>query len=163
LLPKVSDEEIRYEGTHDRVSEVFPIQSGEKILGVSMGKITIHCCLILDIRKKMDRCNIDLDETESSLLVGRVPDELNGLSGKIIMDLRCVKILNAQRSWADGTNNGNGISLDYAKQLVQEVVKLEDLVGSTCNVRPLGNRTHVGECRRNNHANGNERYTNNEC
>jgi hypothetical protein len=79
------------------------------------------------------------------------------------MGLRHVKILNAQRSWADGTDSVNGIFLDSSNQLVQEVVKLEDLVGSTHNVRPLGNQTNVDKCRRNAHANGNERCTNNEC
>jgi hypothetical protein len=76
-MPKIGDEEIRYEGTtHDRVSEVFPIHRGEKILGefVSMGKIAIHCHFILDVRKKTDRCKVYLDESELSLLVGRVPN-----------------------------------------------------------------------------------------
>jgi hypothetical protein len=74
----------------------------------------IHCYLILDVRKKTDRCNVNLDETELSLLGGRVLDERNGLSSNIVMDLRCVKILNSQRSWVDGTNGSNGISLDTA-------------------------------------------------
>ncbi len=77
-----------------------------------------------------------------------------------VMDLRCVKILNAQRSWVDGTNDSNGISLDTTNQLVQEVFELEDL---TCNVRPLGNQTHVVKCGRNAHAKDNQRCTNNEC
>jgi hypothetical protein len=111
------------------------------ILGefISMGEGGIHCCLILDVRKKTDRCNVNLDETELSLLVGRDPHERNGLSSNIIIDLRCIKILNAERSSVDGTNGSNCISLDTANQSVQEVFKLEDLVRSTCNVRPLGN------------------------
>jgi hypothetical protein len=127
-----------------------------------MGKGTIHSCLILDVRKKTNGCNFNLDETELSLLVRRVPYKWIGVSSKIVMDLRCVKILNAQRSWADDTNSSNGISIDSANQLGQKVVKLEDFVRSTCNVRPLGNRTRVGECGRKAHANGNERYTNNK-
>ncbi len=111
----------------------------------------------------MDGCNINLDETKFFLLVRRVPNERDGVSGMIVMDLSCVKILNAQRSWADGTDSCNGNSFDSANQLVQEVVKLDNLVRSTRNVRPLGNQTRVGECRRNAHANGNERCTNNEC
>jgi hypothetical protein len=115
LLPKIGNEEIGYKGTHGWVSEVCLICRGEKILGefISMSEGAIHCCLILDVRKKTDRCNIDLDETELSLLLERVPNEHDGLSSKIVMDLRCIKILNAQRSWADSTNRGNGISLDF--------------------------------------------------
>jgi hypothetical protein len=117
----------------------------------------IHYHLILDVRKKMDRCNINLDETELFLFVGRIPDESNGLSSEIIMDLRCIKILNAQRSRVDGTDGSNCISLDTTNQLVQEVFELEELFRSTCNDRPLGNRTCEGICRRNAHANGNEK------
>ncbi len=60
------------------------------------------------------------------------------------MDLRCIKILNAQGSWVDGTNGGNGISFDTANQLVQEVFELEGLVRSTRDVRPFGNQTNIG-------------------
>jgi hypothetical protein len=63
-----------------------------------MGEGAIHCCFILDVRKKTNGQNVDLDETELSLLVGRIPDECNGLSREIIMDLRCVKILNERDS-----------------------------------------------------------------
>jgi hypothetical protein len=37
-----------------------------------MSEGAIYSHLILDVRKKMDGCNIDLDETELSLLVGRI-------------------------------------------------------------------------------------------
>ncbi len=76
--------------------------------------------------------------TELSILVGRVLNERDGLSSEIVMDLRCVKILNAHRSWVDGTNGSNGISLDTANQSVHKVFELEDLVKSTCNVRHGG-------------------------
>jgi hypothetical protein len=58
------------------IGSVKSAHRGEKILGevISMGKGTIHSRLILDIRKKTDGCNVDLDETELSLLVGRVPN-----------------------------------------------------------------------------------------
>ncbi len=79
-----------------------------------MGDGAIHCHIILDVRKKTNGHNVDLDETELSLLDGRIPDECNVLSREIMMDLRCVKILNAQGSWIDGTDGSNGISLDTA-------------------------------------------------
>jgi hypothetical protein len=43
----------------------------------------------------------------NSLLDGRIPDERDGLSREIVMDLRCVKILNTQGSWIDGSR-GSG-------------------------------------------------------
>ncbi len=72
------------------VREFISLGYGNKLIKLS------YCWrLILNVRKKTDGYNIDLDETELSLLVGRVPSERYGLSCKIVMDLRCVKILNA--------------------------------------------------------------------
>jgi hypothetical protein len=156
LLPKIGDGEIGHKGTHNRVSEVCPIGRGEKILGEfnSMGEGAIHCHLILDVRKKTNERNVDLDETELSLLVERIPDEPDGLSREIVVDLRYIKILNEKGSWIDGTNGGNGTSLDTANQSFQEVVELENFLRSTCDVRPFGNQTHIGRCGRSTHANG---------
>jgi hypothetical protein len=85
LLPKIGNEEIRYRGTQDRASEVFPICRSEKILGefVSMGKFAIDCPLILNVRKKTDRCNINLDKTELSLLVEQLSTKAMGFPARL--------------------------------------------------------------------------------
>jgi hypothetical protein len=114
-----------------------------------MGEGTIHGPLILDVRKKTNGSNIHLDEAKLSFLVGQIPNERNGLAGKIVMDLRSLKILNTQQSWVDNPNCCYGIASDTTNQAIQKVVKLKNLVRSTRDVRPLGNRTCVGRCRRN--------------
>jgi hypothetical protein len=117
-----------------------------------MGEGTIRGRLILDVKKKKNGSNVDLDEAKLSFLVGRIPDERDGLAGKIVMDLRSIKILNTQQSRVDGPDCCNSISSDTTNQAIQKDVKLENLVRSIRDVRPLGNRTSVGRCRRNVHA-----------
>jgi hypothetical protein len=58
-----------------------------------MVEIGIHSCLILDIRKETNGCNIDLDQTEVTCFVGQVSNEDNGIAGQIEMDLRGIKEL----------------------------------------------------------------------
>ncbi len=120
-----------------------------------MSEGTIHCRLILDERKKMNGSNVDLDEAKLSFLVGQIPNELDGLAEKIVMGLRSKKIFNTQQSQVDGPNCCNGISSDTKNQAIQKVFELENLVRSTRDVQPLGNRTRVGKCRRNIHASSN--------
>jgi hypothetical protein len=60
-----------------------------------MDEIGIHSCLILDIRKETNGCDIDVDQAELALFVGRDSNEGNGVTGKVEMDLRCVKVLGA--------------------------------------------------------------------
>ncbi len=103
----------------------------------------------------MNGSNVDLDEAKLSFLVGQISDERNGLAGKIVMDLKSIKILNTQQSWVDGPNCCGSISSNTTNQAIQKVVELENLVRSTCDVQPLGNRTRVGRCRRNVHASSN--------
>jgi hypothetical protein len=81
--------------------------------------------------------------------------EHDGLAGKIVMDLRSIQILNTQQSRVDGPDCCNGISSDTTNKAIQKVVELENLVRSTCDVWPLGNRTRVGRCRRYLHASSN--------
>ena len=120
-----------------------------------MSEGTIHCHLILDERKKTNGSNVDLGEAKLSFLVGLIPDERNGLARKIIMNLRSIEILNTQQSRVDGPDCCNGISSDTKNQAIQKDVELENLVRSTRDVRPLGNRTRVGKYRRNVHASSN--------
>ncbi len=58
-----------------------------------MGEIGIHSCLILDVRKETNGRNINLDQSELALFVGRVSNEGNGVAGKVEMDLRGIKVL----------------------------------------------------------------------
>jgi hypothetical protein len=60
-----------------------------------MSEIGIHGCFILDVRKKMNGPEIDLDQAELALFVGRVSNESNGVAGKVEMDLRSIKVLGA--------------------------------------------------------------------
>jgi hypothetical protein len=58
-----------------------------------MVEIGIHSCLILDVRKEMNECDIDLDQTELAHFVERISNEGNGVAGKVEMDLRGIKEL----------------------------------------------------------------------
>jgi hypothetical protein len=109
-----------------------------------MVEIGIHSCLILDVRKDTNGRDIDLDQTDLAHFVGRVSNEGNGVAGQIEMDLRGIKILGTQRSWVDGPDGGYGIGFDAPNQMIQDVVKLEDLVGSSLDIGPLGKRGRVG-------------------
>jgi hypothetical protein len=55
-----------------------------------MSEIGIHGCFILDVRKKTNGCDINLDKDELTLFVGRVSNESNGVAGKVEMDLRSI-------------------------------------------------------------------------
>jgi hypothetical protein len=58
-----------------------------------MGEIGIHSCLILDVRKETNGCDIDLDQAELALFVLRVSNEGNEVAGKVEMDLGGIKEL----------------------------------------------------------------------
>jgi hypothetical protein len=58
-----------------------------------MVEIGIHSFLILDVRKKANGRDIDLDQTELANFVGRVSNEGNRVAGRIKMDLRGKKKL----------------------------------------------------------------------
>ncbi len=60
------------------------------------------------------------------------------------MDLGGVKELGTQRSQVDSPDSGYGIGFDAPIQTIQEVVELENLVGSSHDIGPLGKRGHVG-------------------
>jgi hypothetical protein len=95
-----------------------------------MGEGTIHGCLILDVRNKTNGSHIDLDEAELSFFVGKIPNERNGLSREIIMDLRSIQILNTQQSQVDSPNSCNGISSDTTNQAIQKLSKLKNWSGA---------------------------------
>jgi hypothetical protein len=95
-----------------------------------MDEIGIHSCLILDRRKETNRYDIDLDQAEFALFVGRDPIEGDGVAGKVDMDLRCIKVLGTWRSWIDGTNGRYGIGFDAPNQTIKEVVELETWSGA---------------------------------
>jgi hypothetical protein len=48
-----------------------------------MGEIGIHICLILDVRKETNGCDINLDQAELALFVGRVSNEGNGSPARL--------------------------------------------------------------------------------
>ncbi len=79
----------------------------------------------------MNGRNVYLDQTELSHFAGQVSNEGNGFAGQIEMDLGGVKVLGAWRSRVDGPDSGYGIGIDASNQMIQEVVELEDLVGSS--------------------------------
>ena len=54
------------------------------------------------------------------------------------MDLRGEEVLDAYGSWVDGPDGCNRFGSNTARQVVQEVVKLENLIGGSHNVVPLG-------------------------
>ncbi len=58
-----------------------------------MVEIGVHRCLILDVKKETNECNIVLDQTEVAHFVGQVSNEGNGVAGQIQMDLRGKKEL----------------------------------------------------------------------
>ena len=60
-----------------------------------MGEIGIHFCLILDVRKEMNGRDINLDQAELAPFVGRISNQSNGVTGKVEMDLRGIKVLGA--------------------------------------------------------------------
>jgi hypothetical protein len=53
-----------------------------------MSVIGIHSCFILDVREKMNGHDINFDQAEFTLFVGRVSNESNGVASKVEMDLR---------------------------------------------------------------------------
>ncbi len=71
-------------------------------------------------------------------------NEGNGVAGQIEMDLRGIKKLGTQRSWVDGPNGGYGIGLDAPNQRIQDIFELENLVGSSRDIGPFGERGRVG-------------------
>ncbi len=71
-----------------------------------MSEIGIHGCFILDVRRKTNGCDIDLDQAELAFFVGRVSNESNGVAGKVEIDLRGIKVLGAYRSRVDGPDGG---------------------------------------------------------
>ncbi len=81
-------------------------------------------------------------------------NEGNWVAGKVGMNLRCIKVLGAQRSWIDGTNGRYGIGFDVPNQTIKEVFELENMVGSSHDIGPLGKRGHVGGVRCDAHAIG---------
>jgi hypothetical protein len=109
-----------------------------------MVEIGIHSCPILDVRKETNGHDIDLDQIELTHFVGQVSNEGSGVAGKVEMDLRGMKVLGTLRSWVDGPNGGYGIGFNAPNQKIQEVVKLENLVGSSRDTGPLGKRGRVG-------------------
>ncbi len=109
-----------------------------------MVEIGIYSCLILDVRKETNGCDTNLDQTELAHFVGQVSNEGNGVAGKVEVDLRGIKELGVQGSWVDGPNGGYGIGFDAPNQTMQEVVELENLVGSSHDIGPLGKRGCVG-------------------
>jgi hypothetical protein len=52
----------------------------------------VHSCLILDIGKKTNGHNINLDQNELTYFVGRDSNEGNGFAGQIEMDLGGIKV-----------------------------------------------------------------------
>jgi hypothetical protein len=143
--------------TNDRIGKVHPFSRGKEVHRefFSMVEVAINCPLILDVRKKTNESNIDLDRTELAFLVGQIPNECNMLTRKVVMDLKGIKILNVQRSRIDGPDCCDGVASDTANQAIQEVVELENLVGSYRDVRHLGNQTCVGSFGRSTHARSN--------
>ncbi len=92
----------------------------------------------------MNGRNVDLDQTELAHFVGRVSNEGNGFASQIEMDLGGIKELGTQRSRVDSPDVGYGIGFDAPNRTIQEVIKLENLVGSSRDIGPLGKRGHVG-------------------
>jgi hypothetical protein len=60
-----------------------------------MSEIGIHGCFILDVRKKTNGRDNDLDQAELALFVGRVSNESNLVAGNVGMDLGGIKVLGA--------------------------------------------------------------------
>jgi hypothetical protein len=60
------------------------------------------------------------------------------------MDLGGIKELGTQRSRVDSPDGGYGIGFDAPNQTIQEVVELENFVGSSHDIGPLWKRGHVG-------------------
>ncbi len=60
------------------------------------------------------------------------------------MDLGGIKVLGAYRSRVGGPDSGDGIGFDASNQTLQEVVELKNLVGSSCDIGPLGKGGRVG-------------------
>jgi hypothetical protein len=58
-----------------------------------MVETDIHSCLILDIRKKINGRNVNLDQTKLTHFVGQVFNEGNKFAGQIEMDLGGIKVL----------------------------------------------------------------------
>jgi hypothetical protein len=59
------------------------------------------------------------------------------------MDLGGIKELGTSRSRIDSPNGRYGIVFDAPNQTIQEVVERENLVGSSHDIRPLGERGRV--------------------
>jgi hypothetical protein len=79
-----------------------------------MGEIGIHFCLILDVRKEMNGRDINLDQAEHALFVGRVSNEGNGVARKVEMDLRGKKVL--------GTAIGRPLGIPCTKKEEKKIV-----------------------------------------
>ncbi len=105
----------------------------------------------------MNGRNVYLDQNKLAHFVGRVSNEGNGFAGQIEMDLGGIKVLGAQGSWVDGPYSGDGIGFDASNQMLQEVVELKDLVGSSRDIEPLGKGGRVGSVGCDAHAIGIQR------
>ncbi len=57
----------------------------------------------------------------------------------------------------DGPDSRDGIGFDASNQMLQEVVELKNLVGSSRDIGPLGKRGHVGSVGCDAHAIGIQR------
>jgi hypothetical protein len=68
--------------------------------------------LFLDVREKTNGRDIDLDQAELALFVGRVSNESNWVARKVEMDLKGITLLGAYRSQVDDPNGRNGIGFD---------------------------------------------------
>ncbi len=119
-----------------------------------MVETDVHSRLILDIRKKTNGHNVYLDQTKYAHFVGRISNEGNWFAGQIEMDLGVIEVLGAMRSQVDGPDSGDGVGFDASNQTLQEVVELEDLVGSSRDIRPLEKGGHVGSVGYDAHAIG---------
>jgi hypothetical protein len=116
--------------------------------------------LYFNVRKKTNGCDIDFDQAELALFVGRVSNESNGVAGKVKMDRRGIKVLGAYRSWVDGPDGGYGIGFDAPNQTIQEIVKLENLVRRISDNGPLWKRSREGGISCDAHAIGIQKINN---
>jgi hypothetical protein len=92
----------------------------------------------------MNGVNVYLDQTKLAHFVGRVSNEGNRFAGQIEMDLGGIKVLGAWQSWVDGPVSRDDIGFDASNQMLQEVVELKNVVGSSHDIGPLGKGGGVG-------------------
>jgi hypothetical protein len=70
-LPEIGKEKVWNESTNNWVLEVLPIGIGEFIIRnvISESKICVPCSLVLDVRKRAEGLDVDLDHAEFAFLV----------------------------------------------------------------------------------------------